>query len=63
MYARLTSSKQAIFGNMAAVRRILRTNLFKSSLLQRCLGLRSFSTHVDDYVSGITDHQKQVHYF
>ncbi|CAH3174025.1 unnamed protein product, partial [Porites evermanni] len=24
------------------------------------LGLRSFSTHVDDYVSGITDHQKQL---
>ncbi|CAH3185934.1 unnamed protein product [Porites lobata] len=45
---------------MAAVRIILRTNLLKSSLLQRCLGLRSFSTHVDDYVSGITDHQKQL---
>ena len=47
---------------MAAIRSVLRTSLSRNSLLQasRCLVLRSLSTHVDDYVTGITDHQKQV---
>lgn len=47
---------------MAAVRSVLRTSLFRNSLLQasRFLGPRSLSTHVDDHVTGITEQQKQL---
>lgn len=47
---------------MAALRRVVKTGLFRNSLLQspRCLGLRNLSVDVDDNVSGITDEQKQV---
>ena len=47
---------------MAAVRSVLRTSLFRNSLLQasRFLGPRSLSMHVDDHVTGITEQQKQV---
>ena len=50
--------------NMAVVRSILRTGLFRNSIVQAsgCLSLRGLSTHVhvDDYVTGITEEQKQV---
>lgn len=49
---------------MAVVRSILRTGLFRNSIVQasRCLSLRGLSTHVhvDDYVTGITEEQKQL---
>jgi len=47
---------------MAAVRSVLRTSLFRNSLLQasRFLSPRSLSTHVDDHVTGITEQQKQL---
>lgn len=47
---------------MAALRRVVRTNLLRNSLLQasRCLGIRNLSVDVDDHVSGITDEQRQV---
>jgi len=48
--------------NMAALRRVVRTGLFRNSLLQtsRCVGIRNLSVDVDDNVSGVTDEQKQV---
>ena len=48
--------------NMAHLRKVVRTSLFRNSILQasRLLGIRNLSVDVDDYVSGITDEQKQV---
>ena len=47
---------------MAALLRVVRTGLFRNSLLQAsgCLGIRNLSVDIDDNVSGITDEQKQV---
>ncbi|KAL9979675.1 hypothetical protein ACROYT_G017375 [Oculina patagonica] len=47
---------------MAALRRVVRTNLLRNSLSQasRCLGIRNLSVDVDDHVSGITDEQRQL---